>query len=468
MRLYFYGLVMLLRRFLLRRNTGEVICQFALKMGVVYIKMAQILAMQNYGRIFTEEDRQSLTKVCDDCRPIPYRRIVKLIEREYGCPITDKFRHIDPQPVGAASVSQVHRAVLLDGREVAIKVKRHDVTRRVRHDVRQIQRLIHRFGKLTKFRNFLGSDQALILWAEWIYQETDFGRECQNIHQYQTFVDSVNGHIAHTVRLKVPAVFPELCTENLIVMEFIHDPTINQLELTPEHKTRIRDGLNDYISLSFYALLHGLPVVFHGDPHGGNIYLDATGNVGFLDLGLIFALDVEEGKFVREIFLHAYSGQADKVIETLLRTSDCADFDRAQFTRDVKREVAKIQDIPVAQFFVEMMNIFVYYNISPPEVFFKMAKAFLALFGICNFSENLASTKQLLAAQVAEFYVERSLNDLQQICRSSIKLLPNFLVTILHDGPARAIAHEFCALDQLHQQFNTAWQHGAEILEYLR
>lgn len=468
MRLYFYGFIMLFQKFILRHNTGEVICRFALKMGVVYIKMAQILAMQNYGQIFTEADRQSLSKVCDDCKPISYRKIVKIIEHEYGCKITEKFRSIDAQPVGAASVSQVHRAVLLDGREVAIKVKRHDVARRVRHDVRQIQRLIHRFGKFTGFRNFLGSDQALMLWAEWIYQETDFRRERQNITEYQKFVDSVNGCVPHAVRLKVPAVFPELCTENLIVMEFVRDRTINQLPLNAENKPRIRDGLNDYLSLSFYALLHGMPVIFHGDPHGGNIYLDDAGNVGFLDLGLIFALDSEEVKFVREIFLNAYSGQADKVIATLLRTSDCAEFDHDQFTKDIHAEVARIQDVPVTQFFVEMVNIFVYYNISPPKIFFKMAKAFLALFGIGTFSENLSSTKQLLAAQVTEFYVERSLDDIRQICTGGARLLPDFLVAALRDGPAQAVVHEFSALDNFHQQLETAWQHGSEILEYFR
>jgi len=466
MRLYFHGLIMLVQKFILRRNTGAVICHFAFKMGIVYIKMAQILAMQNYGQIFTEQDRQSLSKVCDDCKPISYHKVIRIIESEYGCKISDKFRSIDPHPVGAASVSQVHRAVLLDGREVAIKIKRQDVTRRVQRDVRQIQRLIRRFGKLTKFRNFLGSDQALTLWAEWIYQETDFQRERNNIAEYQRFIASVNGKIPHTVHLKVPQVFPELCTNNLIVMEFIHDPTINQLPLTDENKTRIRDGLNDYMALSFYALLHGLPVIFHGDPHGGNIYLDASSNVGFLDLGLIFALNPEEVKFVREIFLNAYSGRADKVIETLLRTSMCADFDRTKFRQDIQQEVAKIQDIPVAQFFVEMMNIFVYYNISPPEIFFKMAKAFLALFGIGVFSENLSSTKQLLAAQVTEFYVERSFEDFRQICTSGARLLPDFLAASLRDGPAKALAHEFCALDALHNQLETAWQHGVEVLEY--
>lgn len=226
-------------------------------MGVVYIKMAQIIAMQNYGNIFTEKDRLQLSKICDHCNPIAFHKIIKLIEQEYGCSISTKFRYIDPTPLGAASISQVHRAVLLDGREVAVKIKRRDVTRRVMHDTKQIRRIIHRFGKFAKFRNYLGSDKALDFWAKWIEQETDFHNEQENLRTYQKFADSVNGKIKHTIQIKVPGLVPEMCTDNIIVMEFISAPTINQVELTPENKQRICRAVDDYIKLSFYALLHG-------------------------------------------------------------------------------------------------------------------------------------------------------------------------------------------------------------------
>lgn len=84
MRLYFYGLIALLRHFVLRQNTGQVICDFAEKMGVVYIKVAQILAMQNIGEVFTETDRERLASICDHCNPIEFQEIARTIELEYG------------------------------------------------------------------------------------------------------------------------------------------------------------------------------------------------------------------------------------------------------------------------------------------------------------------------------------------------------------------------------------------------
>ncbi len=466
MRLYFYGFLLLIQKIILRQSTGKVLYRFATRMGVVYIKIAQIIAMQNYGNIFTEEDRVQLSKICDDCNPIPYHKIAKQIEAEYNRPLEEIFQYIDPNPVGSASISQVHRAVLLDGREVALKVKRQDVVKKVQHDTRQIRRFIHRFGKLAKFRNYLGSDKALELWASWIEQETDFRHEQQNLLAYQNFADSVNGKIAGAVSIKVPALIPELCTDNIIAMEFISDPTINQLELTAENKTRIRRGMNDYVNLSFYALLHGLPVTFHGDPHSGNVYLDADGNVGFLDLGLSFSFSGEEADFVRQLFLNAYNVRTDKLVELLLQNGKYTDLDHEQYRADVEAQAKRFRSIHASQFFVEMMNIYTRYNIEPPEITYKLGKAFLALYGMNNFVENPINTKELLGAQVIEYYLNRAADDVTKLVASGLEILPNFLTTASERGIVRGLAEQLISLDRLKNQFSAALDHCDEIFAF--
>ena len=110
MRLYFYGFIMLFERFVLRHSTGQSIRRFAEHMGVVYIKFAQILAMQNVGQLFTESDRAELATICDHCNPIEFAKIKQQLESEYKRPLTEIFRSIDEEPLGSASISQVHRA----------------------------------------------------------------------------------------------------------------------------------------------------------------------------------------------------------------------------------------------------------------------------------------------------------------------------------------------------------------------
>lgn len=467
MRLYFYGCLMLLQKLFLRRSTGRVICDFAKHMGVVYIKVAQILAMQNIGNIFTEQDRAELSSICDHCNPLPFAKVRQKLEQGYHRPLDEIFSSIDEQPLGSASISQVHRAVLKSGEVVAIKVKRADITRRIEHDVRQIRRLIHLFGRFAKFRNFLGSDKALKYYVDWIYQETDFIKEHQNLERYREFAESVNGQIRNTIKIAAPTVYPELCTDGVIVMEFIAHPTVNQLDLTKDNKQKITRAINDYLRLSFYALFHNLPVVFHGDPHSGNIYLDAAGNLGFLDMGLIFEFDAEEAEFIRKLFLYSYTKKSTELVDLLINRSDYTNFDRDQLIADISAEVERLQTIPVTQYFVEMIGVFTKYDIAPPILLFKMAKAFLALFGINNFIENFTDTKELLATQVFEFYLHRTAEDVREIFVGGLSLVPNFLRVSLRSGPTSGIASQISALSKLSHQAETTLANCREVLDFM-
>ncbi len=466
MRLYWYGLLMLIKKFCLRQNTGKVVCEFAEQMGVVYIKVAQILAMQNIGQVFTEADRQKLAQICDHCNPIKFAQVEKILVQEYGPNYRQKFRSIDERPLGSASISQVHRAVLQDGTEVVLKIKRQDVTRHIEKDIWRIHRIIHRFGKFAQFKNFFGSDQALEYYMNWIFQETDFANERHNIERYQKFAKSVNGKIPQVqTEIVLPQLFPELCTDNIIVMEYICHPTINQLPMTPENQRRVAQAENDYIKLSFYALFHGMPVVFHGDPHGGNLYLDAQNRLGFLDLGLIFEFTVEEAQMTRQLFLDAYTGKVEKIVELLFAKSQFERVDREQLTADMKAKVQELHQIPVPQFFVEMMLIFTQHDIAPPEFLFKMAKAFLALYGLGTIMENRTGTETLLAQQVIDYYIQRTGDDIRGLCYSGLQLVPNFFKTSLQQGFQAGIVEQFTSFIEISNLCQTTLQNCHEVVE---
>lgn len=414
MRLYFYALIAVFRRFILRQNAGQVICDFSERMGVVYIKVAQILAMQNLGDVFTESDRERLASICDHCNPIEFQEIAKIIESEYGVPLYETFQYIDSEPLGSASISQVHRAVLKDGRVVAVKVKRRDIARKIRRDIRQIKRLVHRFGKIAKLRNFIGSDYALEYYTDWIYEECDFGKEQLHLLRYQEFADSVNGKVEGAGKILTPKLYREYCTENIIVMEYIDLPTVNQLPLTPENKAKISKAVNNYLQLSFHALLNDLPVVFHGDPHAGNVYIDDNGNIGFLDMGLVFEFEGADSKFVQDLFLYSYMNRPEELLEILLDRSRFHDIDRVALLAGIKRELRRLHSIPVSQFFIEMIGLFTQFDVAPPLLLFEMAKTFVSLYGMGNITNNVISTNELLSEQITEYYVKQVANGIQE------------------------------------------------------
>lgn len=415
---------LLFNKFILRKNTGTLLKEFASEMGIVYIKMAQILSTQNYGNKFTEEDRELLSDICDDCNQIPYSEIEKILKEEYKENFDNIFAFIDEESRKSASVSQVHRAVLKTGEEVAIKVKRKDVTKKIEEDINTIRKIVHRCGKFAKFkkfkfRNYIGSDHALDLYLEWILQETDFRHEIENIKLYQHFADNVNDKVKDTKQIRVPKLYEEYCTDNIIVMEFIKTPTINKMELTDENKKKIADALNSYIKSSFWAMYNDQQIVFHGDPHSGNIVIDDNGNICFLDMGLLYYLSDNDAKLLRKFFFAAYAGNYEKLYEMLIPYGNMSESKKKSFKEDCKKFCEEIKNKEVTYYFVDMINICLNYNFDPPKFLFGMAKAFVCINGISKFSDNTCTARELLEQQVIEFMVKRTLND----CKKTIKSL---------------------------------------------
>lgn len=441
MKLYLQIIKLLFNKFILRKNNGIVIKNFSEKMGIVYIKLAQMLATQNYGNLFTEEDRIMLSSICDNCNPISYNEIEEILKQEYGTELNNIFKFIEKKPVGSASVSQVHRAILNTGEEVAIKIKRKDITNTIEEDIKKIRELVHRFGKIVKFSNFTGGDHALDLYLEWIRQETDFKNEKENIKIYQSFVDNVNGKVKNTKQIKVPKLYDKYCTDNVIVMEFIKTKTINKIELTDENKNNIITALNSYIRLSFWAMFNDEKIVFHGDPHSGNICIDKEGNICFLDMGLLCALSDEDAKLCRKFFLTAYLGNYEKLYNILVIYGDMAEEKKKLFKEDCKKFCEEVKKKDVTYYFVDMINICLKYEFVPPDFLFSMAKAFICINGISNFSENKCTAKELLQEQTIEFMIKRSLNDYKDIVIDGLNIAPDAIENTLQYGFINTIAN---------------------------
>ncbi len=467
MKLYIQMVKLLFDKFILRKNNGIVIKEFSEKMGIVYIKLAQILATQNYGNLFTEEDRKMLSSICDDCNPISYDEIEEILKKEYGTDLNKIFSFIEKEPIGSASVSQVHRAILTTGEEVAIKIKRKDITDSIDDDIKRIRAIIHRFGKVINFSNFTGGDHALDLYLKWIKQETDFSHERENIKKYQNFANSVNGKVSNTKLIKVPKLYDEYCTDNVIVMEFIKTKTVNKIELTEENKKVIITALNSYIRSSFWAMFNDKQIVFHGDPHSGNICIDEKGNICFLDMGLLCVLSDNDAKLCRKFFLTAYSGNYEKLYDMLVIYGDMSEKQKASFKEECKKYCKNVKEKDLTFYFIDMINVCLNYEFVPPDFLFSMAKAFICLNGISNFSENKCTAKELLQEQTIEFMVKRSLKDCKDIVLDSLAIAPKALENTIQYGLVNTVA-KVSASSELRENIRRSLGNLKEMLDLVK
>lgn len=468
MKFYYHLFKLLFNKFILGKNTGLVIKEFCEKMGVVYIKLAQILSTQNYGNIFTEQDRVVLSSICDHCNPISFNQIKVIIEKEYGCSIEDMFNSIEILPVGSASISQVHKAILKNGDVVAVKIKRNDITKTIEKDIKHIRKLMYRFGKFINFGNLVGGDEALEFYLKWIYQETDFKHEKDNIGVYHNFIDSVNGKIEGNKLISIPRLYEELCTDNIIVMEFIEHKTINKLELNEMNKEKIRSALNSFISSTLYAMFNDLKIVFHGDPHGGNIYIDDEGNIGFLDMGLLFELSEEDARMAKEFFFAAYFRDYKKMCDLVIPFAKLNPVKRMQFEQAVKNYADNLAGKPVTSYFIDMMNVCLKFEILPPNFLFCVAKTFMCLSGINNFSNNLLSGTDLLKEQVLEYYIEKTIKGSEEIVVNSFKLVPKFVGNSFKFGAVKGLVKGVNDLETIYEQARELCDNCKEMIDLLK
>ena len=250
-------------------------------------------------------------------------------------------------------------------------------------------------------------------------------------------------------------------------MEFIKTKTVNKIELTEENKDKITTALNSYIRSSFWAMFNDKPIVFHGDPHSGNICIDENGDICFLDMGLLCVLSDEDATLCRKFFLTAYSGNYEKLYDMLVIYGDMSEEKKASFKNDCRRYCTEIKEKDVTYYFMDMVNICLNYEFVPPNFLFNMAKAFVCLNGISNFSGNKCTCIELLQEQTIEFMVKRSLKDCKEIVIDSLNIAPKALENTLQYGLVNTIA-KVSTSSELRKDVRSSLENLREMLDLVK
>lgn len=231
-------------------------------------------------------------------------------------------------------------------------------------------------------------------------------------------------------------------------MEFIKHKTINKLELNKENKEKIKNATNSFLRLNMYSLFNKKTVIFHGDPHGGNLYIDDMGNLGFLDMGLMFKLTEEELSLIKKLLLTVYLGKYEQLYDTIL---DMGEFkgNHEKFKQELKEYCKDIDNQSIAAYYTKLIYVFIGYNILVPEYFFKMAKAFVCLDGICMFSDNNMAAQNLLKDIVAEYMIKKSMKDCSKIVTSTISTFNSFIKDTIESGIIAGATKQLYKLNKL-------------------
>ncbi len=256
------------------------------------------------------ETRATLASLRDRVPPLPFWRIEELLEAELGRPVSDLFERIDPEPIGAASVAQVHRAVLPGGQEVAVKIQYPWLVDSYGHDIALLRFLL---GRLAPGE---GRDQLFEEFARSFQEELDFEREAQ-------MAADIADNLAKDPQLVVPKVMASHSNARVLTMTWwptlsLQDPAGLRAKGVPVAEV-LRHIVRAYAQQIF---VDGL---FHADPHAGNLFVvdDAaartTPKVLFVDFGLSQALDPLLRREVRRGIYALLQNDLDAFLDAMKR-----------------------------------------------------------------------------------------------------------------------------------------------------
>jgi predicted unusual protein kinase regulating ubiquinone biosynthesis (AarF/ABC1/UbiB family) len=229
-----------------------------------------------YAEIYQEQ----LAKLRTSAPPMPWEKVVTVIEEEYGEPVTEHFSEFEEEAFAAASIGQVHCATLLDGRRVAVKIQYPGVAEALESDMRNAGMLVRLARALAPGLDAKAVAQEL---RERVMEELDYEYEAQN---QRSFSRAYRGHPF----IYVPDVITRLSRRRVLVTEYVEGIGFDEVkELGEEERSRFGEIVFRFCFGSIYHLQH-----FNADSHPGNFILMEDGRVAFLDFGMTKKLDIEQ------------------------------------------------------------------------------------------------------------------------------------------------------------------------------
>ncbi|QDT11922.1 ABC1 kinase family protein [Planctomycetes bacterium K23_9] len=357
-----------------KSSTAEECAQDIERLGAAYIKLAQIASTRQ--DILPPEYIEAFGRLQDDVESVAIEEIEAAITGGLGAKPSTLFAEFDRRPLATASIGQVHRAKLHDGREVVVKVRRPDIVDEANEQLGSLKRLAAKIdestdiGKEFRFCTLVGAvEYALINELDYRFEANHLQHLAENLKEF-----------AH---IRVPQPIPQMVCENVLVMEYLSGPAIkdvsgvvlNELDTAAIADTIVRAYLKQ-------ILIDGL---FHADPHPGNLVLHDKTKIGLLDGGMVVNLPPMLRREIAALLLAFSEGEGERAATIAARIAKTdADYDSKSFRTMAARIVASPNDggfesMSLGRTLVEFLNVSGRHGVVLPFEVILLSKAFLQL-----------------------------------------------------------------------------------------
>jgi predicted unusual protein kinase regulating ubiquinone biosynthesis (AarF/ABC1/UbiB family) len=317
------------------------------QMGPTFVKLGQVLATR--VDLLPEPYLIALERLQDRVEPFPIAEVEAIVERELGVRISKAFSEFEPTPLAAASLGQVHRAALRDGRRVVVKVQRPGVQEALAEDLAALEQAAALLDAHTKVGQRYQFTSLLAEFEKSLARELDYQEEARNLQELAEVV-------ADFENIVVPLPVLDFTNSRVLTMDYVRGRKITKigpLRRLEMDGTALADEL-------FRAYLHQVLVVgfFHADPHPGNVFLTDDGRLALLDLGMTGRISPRLQDSILRLLLAASEGRGEEAATIAAAIGErLPDYDEARFQRCVTRLVAENRAAPLHQIAVGRLVI---------------------------------------------------------------------------------------------------------------
>lgn len=301
------------------------------KLGPTFIKLGQLFSTR--ADLLPQAYLDALSRLQDQIEPFPFEEVERIVSSELGVRISKAFADFETAPLGAASLAQVHRAYLRDGRAVVVKVQRPDIREPIVEDLDALNEIASFLDAHTELGQRYEFENMLVELRKSLLRELDFTSEANNLITFRE-------NLAEFENLVIPEPIEDFTTSRVLTMEYIPGKKITSL--SPLKLIEI-DGssLADELFRAYLKqiLIDGL---FHADPHPGNIFLTEDDRLALLDLGMVGRLTKTFQHNLLRLLIAISSGRGDDAAEIAIKMGEPKPlFDHSNFTRRVADLVAE-------------------------------------------------------------------------------------------------------------------------------
>ncbi|MFL6237921.1 MAG: ABC1 kinase family protein, partial [Actinomycetes bacterium] len=342
--------------------------------GPTFVKVAQLLSTR--PDLLPPPYIEALSRLQDDVEPFSLDAAKEVIETELGVRITHLFTSFDEVPIAAASLGQVYRASLHDGRHVAVKVQRPDIRHQILEDLDVLGRVADLVTNHTDVGGRLGLADVFAEFRRTLLEELDYTREAANL---VTLGEILRDH----ERVVVPQPVKDYCTSRVLTMDLLDGRKVTDLGPLAQLEIDGRE-LADALVHAYLDQMLGAGLV-HADPHPGNVLILKDHRLGLIDAGMVVRLPDSTRKDLVKLLLAVSEGRGEDAARVLIGMGErLNDFDERHFVSEIAAVVERnhraiLEDIDSGAVVMELTRASVALGLRPPSTLSLVGKTLLDL-----------------------------------------------------------------------------------------